>query len=399
MSSRLPEIERWLAELCGDEAARFDFSTIAGGASPRKFHRLRPQHETAGTRALFANRATAIVMEVPADTPDVAFARERGRGWPFLELRSLLETRGVRVPCLLAEAGARGLLLVEDLGETLADFLASHPSERESLYALAVHDLARAQGALDPLPDDSVVRLRAFDATLLAFEIDHFREWALEARGRFLDARERATFDAARDFLVTTLTNLPRGFVHRDYQSRNLLVTHEPRTGARELGWVDFQDALLGPRAYDLVALLCDSYQPFDRAFVERRLDEYVEVRGLSAEGRRALGREFDLITVQRKLKDAGRFVFIEKTKNDPSFLAYVEPTLGIVRQALARVSDVPELRELAKLLDALYPRVTAPGAARGRSDGPAPIRPRAPCRKRAPSFFRVNRRGERPTK
>ena len=57
---------------------------------------------------------------------------------------------------------------------------------------------------------------------------------------------------------------------------------------------------------------------------------------------------------MQRKLKDAGRFVFIEKTKNDPSFLAYVNPTLGIVRQALARVSDVPELRALAELLDAL---------------------------------------------
>ena len=354
MSSRLQEIERWLAELGGHQTATVVFSTIAGGASPRKFHRVRPAHETTATLALFAGRATAIVMEVPPETPDVAFARERGRAWPFLEVRSLLEARGVRVPRLLAEACARGLLLVEDLGETLADHLALHPSERESLYALAVHDLARAQGALEPLPDDSVVRLRAFDPALLAFEIDHFREWALEARGRFLDARERATFDAARDFLVTTLANLPRGFVHRDYQSRNLLVTHVPRTGARELGWVDFQDALLGPRAYDLVALLCDSYQPFDRAFVERRLDEYAAVRGLSTDDRRALGREFDLITVQRKLKDAGRFVFIDKKKNDPSFLAYVEPTLGIVRQALARTSDVPELRALAALLDAL---------------------------------------------
>jgi aminoglycoside/choline kinase family phosphotransferase len=107
------------------------------------------------------------------------------------------------------------------------------------------------------------------------------------------------------------------------------------------------------------VALLCDSYQPFDRDFVEQRLDDYAEARGLDAGERRALGREFDLITVQRKLKDAGRFVFIEKRRGDPSFLPFVEPTLSIVRQALARLPDVAELRALATLLDSL--RVTAP--------------------------------------
>jgi aminoglycoside/choline kinase family phosphotransferase len=292
-------------------------------------------------------------MEVPADTPDVVFAREHGRDWPFLEVRSLLEERGVRVPRLLAEARERGLLLVEDLGRTLAEHLAVHPAEREQLYALAVRELARAQVALEPLPEASVVRLRAFDEALLGFELDHYREWALEARGKTLDTSERAVFDGARAWLVAALGSLPRGFVHRDYQSRNLLVTRAPRTGARELGWIDFQDALLGPRAYDLVALLCDSYQPFDRAFVERRLDEYATERGLSEEARLGLGREFDLVTVQRKLKDAGRFVFIEKKKNDPSFLRFVEPTVAIVRQALARVSDVSELAALARLLDA----------------------------------------------
>jgi len=353
VTSRLPEVERWLSELAGDENARFELDTIAGGASPRRFHRARAARDTPAARAVFRGHRTAIVMEVPADTPDVVFARERGRDWPFLEVRALLEARDVRVPSLFAEARDRGLLLVEDLGDTLAERLAVHPDEREQLYALAVRDLARAQGALETLPEDCVVRLRAFDEALLGLEIDHFREWFLEARGKTLDARERAVFDAARGWLVTTIASLPRGFVHRDYQSRNLLVSLSPGAGARELGWIDFQDALLGPRAYDLVALLCDSYQPFDRAFVERRLDDYAAARGLSGEARLALGRQFDLVTVQRKLKDAGRFVFIERKKNDPSFLRFVEPTLGIVRQALARVSDVSELRELARLVDA----------------------------------------------
>jgi aminoglycoside/choline kinase family phosphotransferase len=259
----------------------------------------------------------------------VAFARGLGRPWPFLEVRTLLEEKGVRVPRLLADARERDLLLVEDLGPTLATHLGEHPNEREFWYARAVGDLARAQVALEPLPADSVVRLRAFDAAL--------------------GPAERATFDAAKSVLVGTIAGYARGFVHRDYQSRNLLVTRS----AGVLGWIDFQDALLGPRAYDLVALLCDSYQPFDRAFVERRLDEYSLHRGLGDDARRALGREFDVITVQRKLKDAGRFVFIEKRRNDPSFLPFVEPTLAIVRQALARLSDVPELKELTRLLEA----------------------------------------------
>ena len=105
--------------------------------------------------------------------------------------------------------------------------------------------------------------------------------------------------------------------MHRDYQSRNLMV----RAG-EALCWIDFQDALLGPRVYDLVALLNDSYQVFDRAFVEARLDDYARARGLDAAERAALGREFDLVTVQRKLKDAGRFVFIDRVKQNPSFLA-----------------------------------------------------------------------------
>ena len=104
------------------------------------------------------------------------------------------------------------------------------------------------------------------------------------------------------------------------------------------------------------MALLCDSYQPFDRDFVDACLDAYAGSAGLGGSERTALGREFDLISVQRKLKDAGRFVFIERNKGDPSFLGFIAPTLGIVRQALARLDDEPILRDLSALLAQLIP-------------------------------------------
>ena len=116
-------------------------------------------------------------------------------------------------------------MLLEDLGdETLAAFLERAPARRGEIYRAAVIDLAGAQRALRALPDGSVVAARAFDDTLLRWELDHFREWGLDARGRALPEEERARFDAIADRLARRIAAWPRGFVHRDYQSRNLMV-------------------------------------------------------------------------------------------------------------------------------------------------------------------------------
>ena len=264
------------------------------------------------------------------------------------------------MPRLFAEDTARGWLLLEDLGDdTLANFLLRLPGEKTALYTQAVTDLARAQRTLAELPAGSIVAARAFDADLLRWEIDHFREWGLESRGVHLAPADRALFDAIAARLATRIASWPRGFVHRDYQSRNLMVVADPgEARARRLVWIDFQDALLGPRVYDLVALLNDSYQEFDRAFVEARLDEFAAVHGYDPAERRTLGREFDLVTVQRKLKDAGRFVFIDKVKGNPAFLQYVEPTIDKARGAMDRLAaDEPDMRALAELVDRVRPR------------------------------------------
>jgi aminoglycoside/choline kinase family phosphotransferase len=254
------------------------------------------------------------------------------------------------VPLLYAEDAARGWVLLEDLGDdTIANFLVAHPERREEVYVRAVVDLARAQRALASLPPGSVVSSRAFDAELLSWEIHHFREWALEARGVTLEPGDRAIFGGIAERLARRIAEWPRAFVHRDYQSRNLMVRPN---GA--LCWIDFQDALLGPRVYDLVALLNDSYQVFDRAFVEARLDDYARARELPDAERALLGREFDQVTVQRKLKDAGRFVFIDRVKGNPSFLRFVEPTIAKARASLARLTDDPDMRALADLLGRL---------------------------------------------
>lgn len=314
---------------------------ILGGASVRRFFRVR----TAGR--------SVIAMYVPVQSHEFAKAPTQSRDWPFLEVRRLLEAHGVRVPALVGTACEDGFILVEDLGETLAQHLARAPENREALYVTAVRRLARAQRALATLPEGSVVRERVFDEDLLRWEVDHFREWALEARGIQLSPAEHAIFDAARDHLAETIAGWPRGFVHRDYQSRNLMVVEE--AGSLDLAWIDFQDAMLGPRVYDMVALLNDSYQTFARDFIEARLDEFARELELDGE-REALGREFRLVTVQRKLKDAGRFVFIERQHKNPSFLGFIEPTIQKAQAALAGLKDDARLNELGKLLARLFP-------------------------------------------
>lgn len=309
---------------------------LPGGLSPRQFFRLRR-----------ASGEAAIAMWLPEDAPERVLGRRLGRRLPFLELRELLENARVKVPRLFGARPELGLIVVEDLGETLAERLEHAPGERAALYRSAVVELAQAQLALAELPADSIVRTRGFDAELLTWEVEHFREWGVEALGVTLSDAELSAFARATSYLVETIGGFAQGFAHRDYQSRNLLPQPDGR-----IAWIDFQDALLGPRAYDLVALLCDSYQNLDQAFVAARLAEFAGARGLSASDATALRFEFDVITVQRKLKDAGRFVFFERTRGDASYLKFFVPTLELVRGALLRLPSRPELSGLLALVE-----------------------------------------------
>jgi hypothetical protein len=335
----MPELDfAPLRALIGDAAV----TPMPGGASTRRYFRVeRPD----GTKS--------VAMFVPEGAKPEEIAKDGVRArWPFLEVRDLLASHGVDVPAIQGEDCAAGWIVLEDLGDdTLANFLLREPGKKAALYTRAIEDLARAQLRLADLPEGSVVRTRAFDEDLLRWEIDHFREWGLEARGIALTADQRTVFDGIADRLARKIAAWSRGFVHRDYQSRNLMVRPN-----ETLCWLDFQDALLGPRIYDVVALLSDSYQVFDREFIRARLAEFARAHGLPDSELPLLETEFDTMTVQRKLKDAGRFVFIDRQKNNPSFLEFVVPTIHKVKASLARLDD-PDMRSLDALLGAVLPK------------------------------------------
>ncbi len=339
-------------------------SPMTGGASLRRFYRLQWKDGNAGVGMFFPDAQTAGCARLP-EPPEV---------WPFLLMQQLLAQHGFRVPELLAQDCEAGWVLVEDFGEATvaevlenaADSLSGSQLEtlRLRIYQQAVADLARAQQIFDALPPPQLYRQRSLDAAFLYEELHHFREFGLEARGIHLDAQWSHEFDQLARELSGRIGEQKYGFSHRDYQSRNLMVLNrewpklgEPGAEASqplELGWIDFQDATLGPYVYDLVALLRDSYQTFDETFVEARLREFAKHRGLPEQRFYALYEDFDLLTIQRKLKDAGRFVFIERTKGDSSYLPYVEPSLEMARAAMRRRQTVPVVARLSRLLDSI---------------------------------------------
>jgi hypothetical protein len=158
----------------------------------------------------------------------------------------------------------------------------------------------------------------------------------------------RAAFQAIAELLA----GQPRVFTHRDYHSRNLIVD-----GAR-LGVIDFQDALMGPAAYDLASLLRDAYIALDEALIDELIAAYLdrmEQAGAGLGDRAAFRRLFDLTSIQRNLKAAGRFVYIDRVKKNPKFLADIPRVLGYVRRNL---ETYPELATLRKHLTPYVPEL-----------------------------------------
>jgi aminoglycoside/choline kinase family phosphotransferase len=307
--------------------------------------------------------ASLVVMQLPEPFSSGSVAEAQARA--FLDVRDYLQTIAIPVPQFYGSAFARGQLLLEDLGDLTfeARLRRDGPASLAAAYAHAIDQLADLHARAEP-PQPSaacVAFRRRYDATLLRSELDHFREWGLEAVRGPLPPEARAELDAHFDGLTRAIVALPDGFVHRDYQSRNLMWTAPER-----LVVIDFQDAFIGPAPYDLVALLCDSYVALDYPTQRGLLERYAERRAFDAARRSELLHGFDLITLQRKLKDAGRFVFIDRVRNNADFLQFYTPSLRHVARALERL---PEWRGLFELLQGRmsgFPECAPPPPAAG---------------------------------
>jgi len=175
------------------------------------------------------------------------------------------------------------------------------------------------------------------------WEFDHFIEYGIEKRaGKALPDKDRHAIRTEMRKLAEVMAAQPRVFTHRDYHSRNLMVQDG------RLRVLDFQDALMGPASYDLASLLRDSYLSLDQGLIDELVIRYLEGRARASAplDRVTFLRLFDLTSIQRNLKAAGRFVYIAREKHNDRYLQYVPRTLGYVRRNLEHYRDLHPLRK-----------------------------------------------------
>jgi aminoglycoside/choline kinase family phosphotransferase len=299
----LPWALRALGESCSGVVPTL--SMVAGDASHRRYFRL----------------ALAARSYVLADAPPATEKNEA-----FLRVGKLLADAGIKVPAVLNVDLERGFLLLEDLGDRLLLPALDRASVGDH-YRRAFDVLAKMAAI-----DTRHAGLGEYDRPLLGEELGRFREWFVQnLLGYELDAHEEAVVSALFAQLIDSALQQPRVLVHRDFHSRNLMLT-----GDGDLAVIDFQDAVVGPVTYDLVSLLRDCYIRWPAEQVEAWALAYckrLQLQGLMQEADDAqVLRWFDWIGLQRHLKVLGTFARLYLRDDKP---AYLEDLPRVVHYAL----------------------------------------------------------------
>ncbi|HEX3204295.1 MAG TPA: phosphotransferase [Nitrospiraceae bacterium] len=320
-----------LFPLTGDASNRRYFRLDLDGASPRSLVLMQLASPEAFKQSEEAvSRSKTHIAELP-----------------FINILNHLMKADVSVPSLHYYDAAAGLLYLEDFGDlTLAEACRTASSDRvRNFYRQAIDTLVGIHTRATEPPNAGCIAFgRSFDVPLLMWEFDHFLEYGIAAR-QDTPMGDGGCQAVRREFehIAKELAALPRVFTHRDYHSRNLMVD-----GTR-LGVIDFQDALMGPAVYDLASLLRDAYIALDEALIDEAIRQYVRLmaeHGQRMPGVETFRRQFDLMSIQRNLKAAGRFVYIDRVKHNPKFLADIPRVLGYVKRNLAKYPELATLRQ-----------------------------------------------------
>ncbi len=320
---RLQALRQWLGKQLGTES--FDLAPASSDASFRRYF-----------RATFNGRHY-IAMDAPPAHEDCR---------PFIHVAEVFGEAGVHVPKVLAQDLEQGFLLLTDLGgSTYLSVL--DESNAHGLYLSANDALVKIQLASKPgvLP--------AYDRTLLTRELNLFPEWyvAKHLNAELTREQQETLHDVFERVLANNLAQ-PQVYVHRDYHSRNLMVS-DPNPGV-----LDFQDAVYGPVTYDLASLYKDAYIRWDE---ERVLDWTIRYWEAARKARLPVSvdfyefyRDFEWMGVQRHIKVLGIFARLCHRDGKDGYLKDMPLVMDYLRKACERY---PELVPMARLLDELENR------------------------------------------
>ncbi len=323
----MTDLLHWVAAQLQRDPGEIQLHAASADASFRRYFRLR------------LDGRSLIAMDASAETSSCA---------PFLRIDRLLAGGGLHVPQIIAAAPECGWMLLSDLGtQTYLDVL--NEDNADELFDAAI-DAVIAQQKID-CPAD----FPQYDRALLQRELDLFPDWYLQKHLQIdIDTNLRTQLDAIFDLLIEQILQQPRGFVHRDFMPRNLMIS-EPVSNRSQPGVLDFQDAVYGPLAYDPICLFKDAFISWPETRVEKWLRIYwqrAQSAGLPVPQRfDDFYRDCDYIGTQRHLKVIGIFARICHRDGKPKYLGDVPRFFNYLRGACSRRV---EFAPLTALLDRL---------------------------------------------
>jgi len=312
--NRLSQLQQWLDSLAVNTYV--DLKPASADASFRQYFRVTNKNDN----------KTYIVMDAPPDKENIR---------PFMLVTDLIRRAKVNAPDILSVDLKQGFLLLDDLGnKPYLDNLNQNSAEK--LYIDAIEALLKLQNIDGILP--------AYDAQLLQTEMDLFEEWYLNCHLGFkLSKTQKAILNKVFKRLIKNAEEQPQVFVHRDYHSRNLMVTEQNNPGV-----IDYQDAVVGPITYDLVSLFKDCYIKWPREKVELWLDLYLaRLTPHRFIEKPTLLRWFDLMGVQRHLKVLGIFSRLNYRDGKAQYLDDLPLTLKYILDACDMYKELKPLKQI----------------------------------------------------
>lgn len=314
----LPEgLHEFIASAGWSDAA---IEVIPGDASFRRYFRLKkPSGEP------------AMLMHAPPPTEDPV---------PFLDVGQWLRDHSLRAPAIYASDPPAGWVLLEDFGnDRMRDWLDANPDQERAAYTAAIDVLVE-------LHTHPAGPFATYDMAIYLREAKLLTEWYAPAQGLSVD---EAGYEAAwREALGPLLERQGEGVtVLRDYHAENIMLLNGEATAPQ--GLIDFQDALAGHRAYDLVSLLQDARRDVDHDFAAEMLAYY---RAQSGESDDDFFADYAILGAQRNAKIVGIFVRLAKRDGKPKYLSMIP---GVWRLMEADLQH-PALAPVAQWFDANIP-------------------------------------------
>ena len=295
-------------QLHGWEGAQV--APVAGDASFRRYFRVES-----------ATRGKAILMDAPPPHEDPR---------PFLHIAQYLNGHQFRAPEIFATDLTRGLLLIEDFGDRrMREHLDEHPEDEAAVYRAAIDAIVR-------LAKTPAVQAQPYDMATYMREVQLLSEWYMPAMGLSFDARE---FDQVWTDALAPLAEYQKVTVLRDYHAENIMLLDDGQQGI-----IDFQDALVGHPAYDLVSLLQDARRDVSPALEAEMLAYYKD----TAKPDTDFAAHYALLGAQRNTKIIGIFTRLWKRDGKARYLSFLPRMWGLLERDLAHPDLAPIKRCLA---------------------------------------------------